>query len=169
MSFGKKTKVSFDYRLRIKLGTLLLVFLILSSSLQSFRETFFFDSNLTGFENISFYEKRFEGVRVLLPRRGVVGYMSGPQPQVLDFDDIVEYGSVKANYRLAQYTLAPVILQPATQGALSDLKLVVVDKGKGLFPVLPDDDNDWQWLPLGAFSLLKDFKNGLLIYVRAFR
>ena len=87
MNSSIKATVSFDYCLRTKLGTLLLVLLMLLSSLQLFSETFVFDSNLTGFENISFYEKRFEGVRELLPRRGVVGYMSGPKPQVLDFDD----------------------------------------------------------------------------------
>jgi len=56
-------------------------------------------SNLSIVEsaNVPLYEKRFEGLRKLLPQHGVIGYTSDePNP---------------AGYYLANYTLSPILLK----------------------------------------------------------
>jgi hypothetical protein len=68
-------------------------------------------SNLSIVEsaNVPWYENRFEAVRQLLPRRGIIGYTSDePNP---------------AGYYLANYTLSPILVK---QG--DDPRLFIVNR-----------------------------------------
>jgi hypothetical protein len=92
--------VKFDYLLRAKLGMgLILVFLFISSLGQFTTDWREFDQSQIGKDGISSYEKRFDGLRTVLPPRAIIGYVSDAEPY-------------SAEYYLTQYTLAPLTVDP---------------------------------------------------------
>ena len=148
------------------MGIILLVALALLSSLELLKETVISNSIGTEFQNVTQNEQRFEAAKLALPHRGVVGYMSTRNPAVLDSDDVDLYVPDKANYRLAQYALAPLILQPATATALGQLSIVIVDNAGGPFPTRRSRR---QIIPPGDFRLLEELHNGIFIYIKEIR
>ena len=75
-------------------------------------------------DSVSDYERRFDGLKARLPRRGVVGYLEEVEPTVEIVPKRVDLPTVAATdrFHLAQYALAPVILVPG-----HDADLVVGD------------------------------------------
>ena len=119
-------------------------------------------ANPLGSGRVTEYVARFESIRPLLPARGRIGYMSGPNPEILDREGD-EYTAVQKEYRLAQYALSPIIVRPATADVLRDLPLIIVDEyGGGFF----DDQPRKKIAPPRGFVLVRDFANGLLLYRR---
>jgi|SRR6266571_6201130 len=93
-------RADFDHQLRARLGMgLIIFFLALSSIVQFSKDWREFDPNQLGNDGITVYEKRFDRLRGVLPPRGVIGYVS----------DSDQYN---IEYFLAQYTLAPLTLDP---------------------------------------------------------
>jgi hypothetical protein len=103
-------------------------------------------------DEISLYERRFEALRPVLPRRGIIGYLGDPPTK----GAIPEKTNAAAlqhfrRYLLAQYALAPLLLVEST-----DPELVI-----GNF-----DSPAAVQAPLG-FRLLRDFGSGVVLYRRA--
>src|SRR5262245_34437730 len=95
----------FDYLARVRAGVILLVLFALYSNFQLFTESL--RSGLRGgTDEISNYERRFDGVRRMLPSSGVIGYV-GDAPKN---EDGSVNGWAMRNWYLAQYTLAPLVL-----------------------------------------------------------
>ena len=115
-----------------------------------------------GSGRVTEYVERFEPIRPLLPRRGWIGYMSGPNPEILNMEGD-EYTAIQKEYRLAQYALSPVILRPASADVIQELPLLIVDEyGGGFFDAQPRK----KIAPPQGFVLVRDFANGLLLYRR---
>jgi hypothetical protein len=80
---------------------MLIVAIVLLSNVRSLKSTATFDFTFIGNDEISLYEKRFEGLRKALPSHGVVSYT----------DDCGKASEeVFKAYYLAQYALSPVVL-----------------------------------------------------------
>jgi hypothetical protein len=154
--------LSFDYVTRFWVGLILAVVSALLSNFFMFKSALPLKSKLTGTDAITTYEKRFEGLKSLLPSHGVVGYMSGSNPEILDMFDVA-YAQIQKEYRLAQYAVSPIILRPATDDVVQNLLFVIIDEyGGGFFDSQPPK----KIAPPKNFILLKDFGNGLLLYRR---
>lgn len=78
---------------------LIVVFLFISGFGQFKKDWREFDQTRFGTDGISMYEKRFDGLRPVLPPHATVGYVSDSAPYDIE-------------YYLTQYTLAPVTVDP---------------------------------------------------------
>lgn len=98
--------MKFDYIARVRTGIILIVVFALYSNWQLLLGTVRFDLSFVGNDDITLYQRRFDGVRKMLPPYGVVGYVGDTRKNA--------DGSLNAvamrNWYLAQYTLAPVVL-----------------------------------------------------------
>ena len=97
--------------------------------------------------NTSEYLERFLTLRQVLPKRGVVGYIS---------DDTTDEDIFAPRKYLAQYSLAPVILARSL-----DCSLVV-----GNFRNHPPDFESYRKMGL---TPLRDFGNGVILFTREVR
>ena len=92
--------VKFDSLIRAKLGMgLVVVFLCVSGLGQFTADWRTFDKTQIGNDGISVYQKRFDGLRTVLPYHATIGYVSDAEPYDIE-------------YYLTQYTLAPLIVDP---------------------------------------------------------
>jgi hypothetical protein len=103
-------------------------------------------------DEISTYERRFQGVRAALPARGVVGYLgrtdpAGRTPAEREASSLLDF----KRYLLAQYALAPVVLIESTE---PDFVIGNFDRGKA--PSTP-----------AGFRIERDFGNGLVLFRRS--
>jgi hypothetical protein len=103
-------------------------------------------------DEISTYERRFQGVRAALPARGVVGYLgrtdsAGRTPAEREASSLLDF----KGYLLAQYALAPVVLIESTE---PDFVIGNFDRGKA--PSTP-----------AGFRIQRDFGNGLVLFRRS--
>jgi hypothetical protein len=105
-----------------------------------------------GQDQISAYERRFDQLRLVLPSRGVVGYLGHPEP--------TGSSSTEANaasllhfrrYLLAQYSLAPLLLIEST-----DPEFVVGNFDPGAVPPAP-----------AGFRVTGDFGDGVILFRRS--
>jgi hypothetical protein len=153
----------FDYPSRVLWAIIIMLSVALLSNLVLLRDAAILrKGNLVGVD-VKKYEERWQPVRLSFPPHGVVGYMSGPHPEVLNDEDSDDYDAVQQEYRLAQYVVAPVILRPATEHAVQGLSFIVVDEYEG-GSVKPQRRAKIE--PPKGFSLMRDFGNGLLLYHR---
>lgn len=153
----------FDYPTRVLwLISIIAAVAVLSNGLLLKQTISLRRANPLGSGKVTEYVARFEPVRPLLPVRGRIGYMSGPNPEILDREGD-EYTAVQKEYRLAQYALAPIIVRPATADIVQELPLLIVDEyGGGFFDAQPRK----KIAPPQGFVLVRDFANGLLLYRR---
>jgi hypothetical protein len=103
-------------------------------------------------DEISIYERRFDGLRAALPARGVVGYLGRTDPAgrthaERDASSLLAF----KRYLLAQYALAPVVLIESTEP-----DLVVGNFDQGRAPSTP-----------AGFRIERDFGNGLVLFRRS--
>jgi hypothetical protein len=154
--------LNFDYVTRFWVGLILAVVSALLSNFFMFKSTLALKSKLVRTDAITTYEKRFEGLKLFLPPHGVVGYMSGSNPEILDKFDVA-YAQIQQEYRLAQYAVAPIILRPATDDVVQNLLFVIIDEYGGGFL---DSQPPKKIAPPKNFILLRGFGNGLLLYRR---
>ena len=104
-----------------------------------------FDPDFPRSDRISQYERRFEGLKKILPTHGVVGYLSHRQAQDIRFD------TETAEFYLTQYALAPLIVIYSSERAfvLGNFGASRVD------PEIFTDHNLMQ---------LRDFGNGVMLF-----
>ena len=143
--------MNFDYLIRVrKVIALLILLAILSfallSNLQLFRQEARLNPQFVSSDAITAYERRFEGLRKMLPPRGVVGYITDKGVTASD-SEATQY------FFLTQYALSPLIV-------IRDLnhQFVVGNSLRGAI--------DYEVLALSDFTLLKDFGNGVMLFKR---
>jgi len=134
-------KVKFDYRLRIRLGVLVLGFFSLLSSWDQFTahwKDFDLKLSLQGHDGVTIYERRFQEIKPLLPAQGVVGYVSDAQDE-------------GAEFYLTQYSLAPLIIDKTQpyEFVVGNFVNRTVDASK---------------LTKMSLSLRRDFGNGIKLF-----
>lgn len=106
----------------------------------------------TGADEISLYERRFDGLRRALPPTGVVGYLGYPDPTAPPSDTVPSPALLHfRRYLLAQYTLAPLLLVEDTTQAL-----VVGNFEPGAQPAPP-----------AGFERAGEFGDGLVLFRRS--
>jgi hypothetical protein len=98
--------MSFEYIFSVRAGIILFVLFALYSNSQLLLESVGFDLGLIGKDDITLYERRFDGVKQVLPSYGVIGYIGDA---LKNADGSLNAGAMR-NWYLAQYTLAPVVL-----------------------------------------------------------
>jgi hypothetical protein len=133
--------MNFGHPIRIKTSVILLVFLALLSNIQLLTQTLTSAPGLIGKDEISLYEKRFEGLKKILPAHGVVGYITG---------EGLEPIRANTDYHLTQYTLAPVIVLRTYQR-----RLVVGNFTQGA--------SGREVAAKHNLTVLKDFGNGVML------
>jgi hypothetical protein len=140
----KERVVSFDYNTRVRTGIILLMALALLSNVRLLLEWIDFDLSFIGQDNVSKFERKFEGARTKLPSNGIIGYRTDTP------DDL-------ALYYLTQYTLAPVVVAriPAQQYVINVSRDVNSSEDK---PYL-----DFIMSSPGADFKMFDFQNGIKI------
>jgi hypothetical protein len=106
----------------------------------------------TGVDEISMYERRFDGLRRALPPTGVLGYLGYPDPTEPPSDSVPSPALLHfRRYLLAQYTLAPLLLVEDTTRAL-----VVGNFEPGADPAPP-----------AGFETAGKFGDGLVLFRRS--
>jgi len=135
----------------------LLLFFPLLSNCRLFINSLKFDLSQVGSDEVTLYQKRFDGIRNLLPVRGTVGY-SG------DGINQAEYwksdASALRNWFLAQYTLAPVVVS-----ITSNHKVSIINGGAGGGDLDSSEKVGSTFRDLGNGMKLFDFGNGLKVVV----
>jgi hypothetical protein len=89
--------VRFDYKTRVRVGVVLLMSLALLSNVRLLLDWLQFDFSFVGNDDISKFERKFEGAKSKLPPNGVISFRTTAP------DDL-------ALYYLTQYTLAPLVV-----------------------------------------------------------
>lgn len=153
----REISVSFDYYARIRIGIGLLIFFALLSNFRLFIKSPKFDLSQVGLDDITLYQKRFDGIRGLLPARGTVGYAG-------DRLNHAEYWESDAtalrNWFLTQYTLAPVVVSITPNHKINILN----GSGGGTDPD-SSEKAGFTARDLGNGTTLFDFENGLRVVI----
>jgi hypothetical protein len=153
----------FDYRSRVLWAVILIVVIASLSNLALLRDIALFRKSGLAGVNVGNYEKRFEGLRAILPAHTVIGYQKSGDTENLDYENDDTYADLQQDYRLAQYALAPVILRPATDQLIHGVSFVIVDRRGGRFS---SSQEPTKVDPPKGFILMRNFGNGLLLYRR---
>ncbi len=131
-------------RLAAKTGLALLISFALLSNLHWLLQGAF-DPDFPRRDRISQYERRFEGLKKILPPHGVVGYLSDRQAQDIRFDDRT------IEFYLTQYALAPLIVTYS-----AERELVIGNFGTSrVDPEIFKERN---------LTLARDFGNGVMLF-----
>jgi hypothetical protein len=124
----------FDYSRRVIMAILLLCMVILLPTIHSVMYlTFRLQSVVSDNDEVSRHQKRLLLIRYNLPRYGVIGYVG-------------DRGDPGKEYRLTQYALAPLLVDPTPNHALVVGNFNEADadggrcKHKGLVPVFDFGD-----------------------------
>jgi hypothetical protein len=108
---GALVVVKSGYPVRIKLAIFLLLVAVLISGTSMMREIQFVSPSRLQADSVSSYQSRFEALRRVLPRHGLIGYLGEER-------DLAE--SATGEYHIAQYALVPLVL------AFNDTELPIV-------------------------------------------
>lgn len=142
----------FDYIARVRAGIILIVLFALYSNLQLLLGSVGFDLSFVGNDDISLYERRFDGVKKMLPANGVVGYVG----DILYNADGSLNASAMRNWYLAQYTLAPVVLSNAPGH-----RLFLMNKSAAATDPGAPEEGGFTVQDLGAGHKILNFGNGV--------
>jgi hypothetical protein len=101
------TSISNYYRITVLIVIALLLGFSLSSALNDYQTSVAASQGVSGDDMVTAWDKRLRKVRQILPKYGVVGYLAD-----WDIPDY-SYGSSdqEVEFLLAQYTVAPVVLE----------------------------------------------------------
>jgi hypothetical protein len=99
--------MNFEYPSRAKVALTLVLALILVSDIYFALTRKIFDTTIVPNEEVSLYQKRFETLRPIQPRRGLVGYIG-------DTEDVFGDRSSMKAYYMTQYTLSPLVIANST-------------------------------------------------------
>jgi uncharacterized protein YqgQ len=133
----KGERFPFDFLARARGGILLvMVTICLLSEFRLLKQAGMLHPSLLSREPQSLYDKRFNDVRKMLPKHGVVGYLSDRSGNV-------------GSYYLTQYALAPLVVDNSM-----DHHFVIGNFGDAHSPI--SINHDW--------VLLRDFGNGVILF-----
>lgn len=97
--------MKFDYATRVKVGIILIILFALLSSVRLLKQIPTFNPKFMGRDEITLYERRFEGLKKMLPPHGVVGYITAKEGELVAAD-----GESIKEYHLTQYALSPLVV-----------------------------------------------------------
>lgn len=128
--------------------TVILLIFVIAVNVVFLTNEFDFKRRNIGTDLVTLYERRFEGMRGFLPKRGVVGYMTDQRPEDIFSDD---YEIQK--FYLTRYALSPVIVA-------NDIgrEFVVGNFHKGI-PQEKDLSNS-------GLVIVRDFGDGAILFKR---
>ena len=103
--------MNFAYSTRVKAGILLIVFFALLSSYRLLALNVQFNLSFIGRDEVTENDKRFERIRDVLPRRGIVEYW--PNGEKTTYEELL-FGNATdlQHWFMTQYALAPLIVSP---------------------------------------------------------
>lgn len=130
-----------------KLAVILVVFSALLANFNLlFSKSTALKLNLLGRDSMTLYESRYEQLKKILPRHGIVGYISNLKTDDIRFDP--GFGQ----YYFTQYALAPLVV------AQSSEQFLVIGNFQGSASVIP--------AVVTNMVLVKDFGNGIMLFRR---
>ncbi len=133
--------MNFDHSVRTKACVILIIFFALLSNIQLLTQTLTSAPRLIGKDEITLYERRFEGLKKILPEHGVVGYLT---------EEGAEEVRANTEYFFTQYALSPVIVVKTQEP-----RLVVGNFSRAVSGSKVATDRN--------LTLLKDFGNGVML------
>ena len=134
------------YSVEVKIGIASIILFSLISSWNLLKQEYRFNPKRLGRDNISLYEKRFEGLEKILPPHGIVGYISDKPITSYTWMPDAE---IIAQYYLTQYAVAPVVVDNSIER-----KLVIGNFHKRDIS-LPQDKK---------FTVIEDLGNGVVLF-----
>src|SRR5437773_6797288 len=144
--------MKFDYTSRVRAGIGLIVLLALYSNWRLLRDSIQFNLSSVGNDYITLYQRRFDGVKKVLPAHGVVGYVGDP----VNNADGSPNGDALRNWYLAQYTLAPIVLS-----TLPGQRLFLMNKSAEATDSDPREEGSFTTQELGHGLKILNFGNGV--------
>lgn len=135
--------------MRVRIASLVLLLYVGASDLRWLRRATE-PAPRPGEDEISVYEHRFQEMRTVLPRTGVVGYWGHPELTTA----LPGQGLVHVHFQrflLTQYALAPVLLVEGTEP-----EFVVGNFDPGMVPA-----------PAHGLRVVRDFGNGVILFRRS--
>ena len=136
------------YSIDAKLGIVLLVSVALISGAALLKAEYKARPKVLGRDNITLYDKRFDGLRKILPPHGTVGYLS--DITITDYNRMTDATAI-AQYYLVQYAVAPVVVKNSMEH-----QLII-----GNF----HQPTDYQKITeKTGLSIVKDFDNGVVLF-----
>jgi hypothetical protein len=97
-----------------RLSLLFLVLFSLAAFFQSFIKVVDLYRPITGCDPVTLYEKRLEVIKGVLPKHGVIGYVTEKLPEQIFLDK----GSM-VEYTLTQYALSPLVVDKSSDHELN--------------------------------------------------
>lgn len=156
--------MKFDYAARVRVGIGLIVLLALYSNWQLLKDSTQFDVRSVGNDEITVYQRRFDGVRKFLPPHGAVGYVGDPVSNA----DGSPNGAALRNWYLAQYTLAPLVLSTGLgqsiipgQSDVSGHRLFLMNNSAQVTDPAPPEEGGFTVQELGSGNHVLNFGNGV--------
>ena len=134
------------YSIEAKIGIAAVILFALISNWNLVKQEGKFDPKQIGRDNISLYDKRFDGLRKILPSHGIVGYIS--DRPITDYSKMADAALI-AQYYLVQYAVAPVLVDDSIERKL------VIGNFHQPNVSLPKEKK---------FTVLKDFGNGVVLF-----
>ena len=155
-----------NLRTRGILALLIMLAFVLSSSLLFLKSVSVPDFINLNRDRISLYEKRFDGLRKMLPARGGIGYVSDVPVGLnaaeikglkkdLSSEDSRKYfkkvKKAKIDYARFQYVVSPLVVSPDSAHPL-------------LVGNFSNSDIDYWYYIADNFILVEDFGNGVMLF-----
>lgn len=146
--------MTFDYCARTRIAIALLIFLALLSSFRLFTDSKKFDWDRIGNDDITRYEKRFDGIRQFLPSHGTIGYSAAGLNRAEYWKS--DWPPLR-NWFLTQYTLAPVVVSITSNNRITIINDVTEAD------TTSTDDADFTILELAKGTKVFNFVNGVKV------
>jgi hypothetical protein len=133
--------MNLNYSFRVKAGLILLVLLSLISNVSLLKQTVKLPLKSPGNDEIILFEKRFEQLKMILPKEAVCGYIS-------DKEGLEAIRS----YYLTQYTLSPAIIVDNT-----NYRFIIGDfRDLTTGTIISEEHN---------LIIMRDFGNGVILLI----
>lgn len=128
----------------VKVGIFIIALLSIFNCFRLFSKTGNEWLNTNSVDQVTKYEIRFEGVKAILPARGVIGYITEASPK-----EVMADGDLQAEYYLTQYAVAPVVVDN------NPARNIVI--GNFHSSAIPDMRS------YGRFGITQNFDNGIIL------
>jgi hypothetical protein len=125
---GRSVRVFLNNPTRSKTAATIIAALLLLSSIRAMKNSIWPPTGASDpVDYVSLHDWRLAGLRDSLSgEHGKIGYLSEENPKALEASsDQYIFEKPKLRYRLTQYNLVPLLLQPVTPGRADELRLTV--------------------------------------------
>lgn len=137
---------------RVPIALVIVGLFVAVSQMQTLRAAFSSWRNVEHPDEVTRHEDRFQALKQVVPRHGVVGYVSDPDPVAMSDPASWQARQAFKRYLIAQYALVPVVVLRSLEA-----DLVVGD--------FSGSDGRGRAAPPG-FVMAKDFGDGVVLFRR---